>query len=290
MGSNWRTMSDSRLRTCRLATLLVTACLFLPSPAHAATLQPQTVKAWDTYVQFTEKRIASELDGQKGFLIMDFKNKADADKIRQELQKGKVHIERMTSRDDKNHDIDVPDGAIHHWYGAIFVPKTDLQHVLRFVQSYDDHYRYFKEVEKSRLLSRQGDTFNIYYRFVRSKLSVTAHYNTNHTAMYRTHDSSRVSSRSVATRITELENVGSKDERERKEGNDSGFLWRLNSYWRFREADGGVYIECESMSLSRSVPWPLGYVPGLKGVVESLPRESMENTLTSIRDGLKLTS
>jgi hypothetical protein len=159
--------------------------------------------------------------------------------------------------------------------------------VLHFVQDYNNHYLYFKEVEKSRLLSHDGDVFKIYYRFVRSKMTVTAHYNTNHTATYRTHDNSRVSSRSVATRIVELENVGSKDERERPEGNDSGFLWRLNSYWRFKEADGGVYIECESMSLSRSVPWPIGYVPGLKGVIESLPRESMQNTLTSIREAMK---
>src|SRR6185369_12847978 len=124
MRSNWRTMNDSRLRTFRLKALLVTACLFMASAAQAADLQPKTIKAWDTYVQFTEKRISGELDGQKGFLLMDFKNKADSDKIHQELQKGKVHIERMTTRDDKNHDIDIPDGAIHHWYGAIFVPKT----------------------------------------------------------------------------------------------------------------------------------------------------------------------
>src|SRR5262245_26672932 len=112
--------------------------------------------AWDAYVQLTEKRIASELDGQKGFLILDSKSQVEAEKIRRELQKGEVHIERMATRDAKNHDIDIPDGAVHHWYGVIFIPKTNLQRILRFVQNYDDHFRFFKEVEKSRLLSREG--------------------------------------------------------------------------------------------------------------------------------------
>src|SRR5262249_32183152 len=181
------TMEKTRMRMFRLLVFLVIACLIIPTVADAASLQPKTVMAWDTYVQYTEKRIASELDGQKGFLIMDLKNGPDADKVRRELQKGEVHIERMTTRDEKNHEIDIPDGAVHHWYGAIFVPKTNLQRVLHFVQDYNNHYLYFKEVEKSRLLSHEGDVFKIYYRFVRSKMTVTAHYNTNHTATYRTH-------------------------------------------------------------------------------------------------------
>ena len=60
-------------------------------------------------------------------------------------------------------------------------------------------------------------------------------------------------------------------------GDDTGFLWRLNSYWRFEQADGGVYAECEAISLSRDVPPILGWM--IKGFLEKFPKESMQNTL-----------
>jgi hypothetical protein len=60
-------------------------------------------------------------------------------------------------------------------------------------------------------------------------------------------------------------------------------MWRLNSYWRFLERDGGVVVECESVSLSRSIPYGLGWL--VRQYVASVPRESLESVLTSIRDG-----
>src|SRR5206468_7258861 len=145
------------------------------------------------------------------------------------------------------------------------------------------HYRYFKVVEDSKLLSHDGDRFDIFLRFVRKKV-VTVHYNTNHTAIYRHHRDGFESSRSFTTRIAEVQNAGTASEMEKPVGDDSGFLWRLNSYWRFKQQGDGVVVECESISLSRSIPFGLGWL--IKGFVESVPRESLENTLVSIRDGV----
>ncbi len=50
-----------------------------------------------------------------------------------------------------------------------------------------------------------------------------------------------------------------------KEGDDDGFLWRLNTYWSFVEVPGGLLIECEAISLTRDVPAG----PGLAGWVQS---------------------
>ena len=172
---------------------------------------------------------------------------------------------------------------IHHWFGAIFVPDVKLQALLRWIQNYDDHHRFFKEVESSKLLSRDGNTFKIFLRFVRKKV-VTVHYNTEHTAIYRPHREGVESSRSFTTKIAEIQDPGTDKEMEKPIGDDSGYLWRLNSYWRFREQDGGVVVECESLSLSRSIPFGLGWM--IKGFVESLPQESLESTLVSIRDGV----
>jgi hypothetical protein len=103
---------------------------------------------------------------------------------------------------------------------------------------------------------------------------VTVKYDTYHTAVYRRHDSSHASSRSVATRIVE----------DGEPGTDSGFLWGMNSYWRFSEEDNGVFVECESLSLSRSIPFGLEWLIGK--YVDSVPRESLEETLKTIRKGV----
>ncbi len=110
---------------------------------------------------------------------------------------------------------------------------------------------------------------------------ITATYNTEHSVEYRRLSAQRASSRSVATRIAELEDAGAPGEHEKAPGADSGYLWRLNAYWRFEQTPRGVLIECESLSLSRSIPSLLR--PFISGIVEGVARESLEKTLHSLR-------
>ena len=146
--------------------------------------------------------------------------------------------------------------------------------------SYDD-------VIASRLLERNGDTLRVFLKLRRTKV-ITATYNTEHRVEYRRISAARASSRSVATRIAELADAGSAAEREKPAGEDSGYLWRLNAYWRFEQTPDGVLIECESVSLSRSIPALLR--PFISGVVEGVARESLEKTLVSLRRALLRTS
>ena len=268
----------------RLLPLVLLVILIVSRDAEAAKLQPRTLEVWDTYAQLTEKRIVSELEGQAGFLIMDLKPKNDALKIRNLLESGQVFMERMKTTDSGGKEIKVEDGMIHHWFGSVFVPNVQLDTVLRWVQDYDRHQKYFKEVEQSKLIKRDGDNFDIFLRLVRTKI-VTVCYNTNHSVTYRRYGTDRAYSRSATTRIAEIENAGSASEKEKPIGDDSGYFWRLNSYWRFRQEDGGVFLECESISLSRSIPFGFGWL--VKGYVESVPRESLESTLTSMRQGIR---
>ena len=68
-------------------------------------------------------------------------------------------------------------------------------------------------------------------------------------------------------------------------GDDHGFLWRLDSYWRFAERDGGVYMECEAVSLTRDIPAGLGWL--IAPIIRQLPQESLVNTLRKTREALK---
>ena len=245
----------------------------------------KTLQAWNTYAQLTEKRIDAELNAEPGrFLRMDTMKPADSAKVKSVLKSGEMYAEKMKTLDGAGHEIEVPSGLIHHWYGAIFIPGIKVEPLIRWIQDYDQHSKYFKEVEKSKLLSRNGDNFKVYLRFMRTKF-VTVHYNTEHTATYRDHGQGMVSSRSLSTKIAEVDDAGTPSEKEFAIGNDSGYMWRLNSYWRFREQDGGVVVECESISLSRGIPYGLAWL--ISSYLETIPRESLESALISTRDGVK---
>ena len=121
---------------------------------------------------------------------------------------------------------------------------------------------------------------HVFLKLRRTKI-ITATYNTEHRVEYRRLGTARGSSRSVASRIVELADAGTPTEREKTPDEDSGYLWRLNAYWRFEQAGDGVLIECESVSLSRGVPSLLR--PFISGVVEGVARDSLERTLISLR-------
>ena len=74
-------------------------------------------------------------------------------------------------------------------------------------------------------------------------------------------------------KIAELADAGTPREREKAPGEDHGFLWRLNAYWRFEQVGTGVLIECESVSLSRSVP--LLVRPLVGPIANRIAREAM---------------
>jgi hypothetical protein len=63
-----------------------------------------------------------------------------------------------------------------------------------------------------------------------------------------------------------------------------GFLWRLYSYWKFQEREGGVCVECRAISLSRDVPLGLGWI--IEPIIQKLPQESLINTLEDTRQAL----
>ena len=261
--------------------------MVFPLNAASATLRARTLAGWENYVSATERRIGREMENASEFLILDSLPEKTREQVQRSLDRGEVYVAKRQTRNDAGKEIHVDSGMIHHWYGAVFVPNTNLRDVLRWVQNYEHHAEYFRDVERSRLISRNGNDFRIFLRLTRKKV-VTVHYNTEHSVTYTDRGYGgyrRISSRSIADRIAELENAGSTGESEKTPDDDSGFLWRLNSYWRYEERNGGVVIECESISLSRSIPFALGWL--IRPFVESVPRESLTGMLESIRDGIE---
>ncbi|MCY4076345.1 MAG: CDP-alcohol phosphatidyltransferase family protein [Acidobacteria bacterium] len=276
-----RTMQSKALASVTLLALTAGGVTAAGVPANAAELHPRTVAAWNEYVALTEQRIARELSAAGDFFVQDFD--PDAAAVRRAVLEGEVPVARMRSRGPAGRTIDVPKGAIHHWRGSIFVPGVTLDDVLDGVRSPLRQEDLQEDVLESRVLERDADRVRVFLKLRRKKL-VTVHFNTEHEMLYARHGAGRASSRSVATRIAELDDAGTPDEREKPVGVDRGFLWRLNSYWRYEEVAGGVIVECESITLSRSIPSLVRWM--VKPLIESAARESMERTLTSLRERL----
>ena len=178
----------------------------------------------------------------------------------------------------------VPGGLIHDWVGAAFTAGTTVEATLQLVQNYDHHQDIYKpEVLVSKLVRHRRNDFEIYLRLWKKKV-LTVVLDTDHDVQYRPLDAARWLCRSYTTRIAEVENAGTPKEQVFPPDTGYGFLWRLNSYWRFEERDGGVYIECRAMSLSRDVPLGLGWI--VEPIIQKLPRESLIHTLDCTRQAL----
>jgi hypothetical protein len=262
--------------------LVATAALLLPGPNAGSwgALPPERVAAWEEYVTLTEARIALELASGAGFLAGDFADPETRKRDLDALEAGDIVIRSMESVRPDGSGIEVPGGMIHHWRGAIFIPGVTLAEVIDDVSNPDSTEYRNEDVLEARVLERGVDFLRVYLKLVRSKI-VTATYNTEHLVEYRRHGEGRVSSRTVATHVRELAEAGTPNEREKAPSDDRGFLWRLNSYWRYQEVEGGVRVECESLTLSRSIPFFAALF--VRPIVTSVAKESLGRTLTSMR-------
>lgn len=245
--------------------------------AYAADLQPETLRAWNATIEKTEQRMAAELNAGNGFLSLDFQDTAAAAKERQRVMSGEISIDQVRS---VNSRIPVPSGMIHHWKGAVFIPGVNLDLVLSRVANPRLEDSKQEDVLESKVLENRPGQLKLYLKLQRSKI-VTVVYNTEHLVQYKRHGRTQASSSSIATKISELDYGSDGTEREKPEGHDHGYLWRMNSYWRYQETKGGVIVECESLTLSRSIPGFLEYM--VRPLIRSVARESMKRTLESLR-------
>ena len=155
--------------------------------------------------------------------------------------------------------------------------------MIDLLTDYDRHKNVYPEVIDARLISRDDDTVRGFLRLKKVKV-LTVVLNTEHEATVFKGSDGRSYVFSHSTRIAEVRNVGEKDEKELPVGKDSGFVWRLNAYWALEQVEDGVLLGCASVSLSRQIPWGLGWM--IRPFVESTPRETLEEMLQATRVAL----
>jgi hypothetical protein len=256
-------------------------CLIIPSlTSTAAQLKQETITAFDKYVAATEARINSELRPGGIFLYVDGLPTDAMKSSYKRLRNGEVLVEKRETK-IPGISFDMPDGIVHHWVGIIFIPGVTLTQVLSIVQDYDRRSELYKpEVIASHLISHQGDDYRFFLRLYQKRFTSVV-FNTEYVTHWGKVDPRKVYSHSISTKIAEVKDSDRPDGEEWPVGRGRGYLWRLNTYWRFEEKDGGVYMQCEALSLTRDIPFGLGWL--LKPLVTKIPRESLNRALGQTR-------
>jgi hypothetical protein len=231
-------------------------------------------------MHLTEERNEAELKRGSALLWIDSLGEAQRSDAYAALKRSEVQIHQLTSLDQGN-PIVCPGGMIHHWVGVVFIPGAKLEDVLGVLEDYDHQSTiYSPDVERSKIESHDGDHFRVFLRFRRHKV-ITVVLDTEHDIRYFHDAPGHAHSRSSAVRIAEVENPGKSDEHEKQPGDDGGFLWRMETWWRMEERDGGVYVQSEAASLTRDIPTGLGWLVG--PFVTSIPKETLVFTLEATR-------
>lgn len=270
----------------RVGVFLLIGCLlageFAPLAA-AMDLLPETAQAYDQYVRATESRMKDDLSNGH-FLYLDQLpedlRKSEGEQIRQ----GDFYIEELHTTEN-GEPIWIPSGLVHHWVGIAFIAGATYTQTLKVLMDFDKQVEIYKpDVQKSKLIETNGNRSVVFLRYYRKSL-VSVVYNANFVANVIELGFGRAEIRSYSTRIAEVRDPGKPDESEYPVGKDHGYMWRLNSYWRIEERDGGVYIQIESIALSRRVPTLLAWL--VNPIVRELSRDVIANLLAGTRKGVK---
>jgi hypothetical protein len=241
------------------------------------TLSSKILQAFNSYVSNTEEKNAKTLNGDN-FLWIGEQDKPASDTSYTKLRRGEVLIHRIRA---SSVSLEIPGGLIHDWEGIIFIPRAKLQDVLANLQDYNQQATYFApDVEQARIEEHNGDNYRVFLRLRRVKV-IALVLDTEHNVTYFHDSPTRAHSRRSAIRIAEVENPGTKSEKEDQPGQDSGFLWRMETWWRLEEKDGGVYLQNQVVSLTRDIPAGLEWA--VEPFVTTIPKESLEFTLGALR-------
>jgi len=255
-----------RTRTALALLILLSSATF----SEAAELKQVTLRAWDDYVHTVDVTMAERAAGSRPFLWVD-----DSPEIQRRVQRGEVVI---TNHDPRK----VPQGLIHHWFGAMFIPNLTLDQVMGVLNDYDHYCDVYKPlITKVVVLERGGDNAKLTVVAVQKAFSVTAAVETGDEVKIVRPAPNRVLITSTAVRVQEIADYGQPSEHPFVETRRPGYVWRAVVVERLEQRDGGVYVELETVSLSRGIPLEVRWL--IKPLTDDLPRKLMLNMLNDTR-------
>jgi hypothetical protein len=260
---------ELKIRLHAATLLLFLAARYLP----AAELKQETLRAWDEYIRVLDADRENRVAGNRPFLLVD-----ESPDLQRRVQRNEVVV--------TNHDPHkVPQGMIHHWIGAVFIPNRPLDQAMSVLTNYQGYCEVYKPLLKSSsVLERNGDNVQLRVVAVQKAMSVTAAVATDNQIRIVRLDPKKVYITSNATRIQEIADYGQSSEHPFPENRRPGYVWRAVVNERLEERDGGVYVELETIALSRGIPVEFRWL--VKPLTDELPRKMMIDMLNDTRAAL----
>ena len=263
------------------AWLLIRISFVVAAGPLAAEAPAAAVSAFDAYVSTVDSRLAQQHRFKSGFVA----SVGPASESEKSLRNGALIIEELTPTDR----ADISGAMLHHWRGTAFAPRATAADFERLMKDFNAYpQRFSPEVAQARVLERGDDHGQDHFRVftrLRQKHVITVVMDATYDIHFAKLDAQHGYSISRSTEIAEIDSAGSSSERKLNGAQEHGFLWRMNTYWSYEERDGGLYLQIESVTLSRSIPMGLAWA--IRPFVETVPRESLEFTLRSACNGLR---
>jgi hypothetical protein len=266
--------------------LVAATAALATTPVQGATAPgppPQALAAFNQYVGRAEALIQQEEEAKQTFLGLQAFPIASPEDLASRLRRGEIVV---TSGGIT--PVEVPGGLVHHWVGIVFIPQVTISQVFAILQNYDQMARYYSpDVAASHLIKRHGDDFQISMRLREHKI-INVMLDGLYDVKYGRLDAAHQFCVSHSMQMVEVSDdrdssvVDADDTgKPHATGSEHGFLWRTNAYWRFQQAADGVFVEFESISLSRDVPTGWGWL--IEPFIREVPRESLVFTLRATR-------
>jgi len=231
-------------------TLISAFCAGLCNLPALAAPPTATLNAFDRYAAVVEDRIRSDSSTANFLRVLPDESQ------RARVRKGEVLVESGQGL-GLNPDIAIPNGQVQHWVGAAFLQNATLDGVLPRLRNYNNRSRYMMpEIIASRLTDHHGDVFQVYLRLV-EKAILSGVFDLDLRVVYQTAGPGRLAIESRSKSAVEVSDASAPVGSAAK---DQGLLWALNHYWRILQMDGGLYVECEALVLSRQTPVLLGWI------------------------------
>ena len=247
---------------------------------QGAVLNPDTLRAWTEYVAAADAHMKPRLTGKLPFLWTD-----ESAERRRRVLEGQTVIAPVLAGGFKS----VPQGLIHHWIGAVFIPNTSIRQVRTVLHQYNRYKDFYQPfVAESRLcsasLSNQEFSMIFQYRVVFGSFVVESRYSSQDFAVDDRHHYSIATS----VRVQEIDGYRTAEERRLPPGTGAGFVWSLHSIVRYEQRDGGVYLELETLALSRGIPGALRWF--VSSLVKRMSTGSLESALLKTRNAINGTA
>jgi hypothetical protein len=254
-----------------LATLFF---LLAPAVSNATELKQETLTAWDAYMRAANLQLEERLNNNSPFLWID----ESPERSRRVRQAGFL----ISPMGETNPEI-VPNGLIHHWIGAMFVANVTIGDALSVARDYERYKEFYgPTVINSKLIARNGADYTVSILGLKRVLFETIVLQSEFQSRCSESDARRAYCISYSTRIEEIQQYGQPNEWKLPPDEGHGYLWRLYTFSRYEQRDGGVYVELEVIVLSRdsSIRW------FVKPVIERVSRNSISIGLQQTREAI----